>query len=310
MALPQGGVAWVRGAKATPACLRPVIDAARASDAAERGRLLYVAMTRAESWLVVAAAGDTAGDCWHADVAAGLAAAGAETLADGTLRLSHGRWPDPVGAAAASAPVAVALPDWTTTPAAPASRLPRPVAPSALPGPKALPSEAGADTDLALPYGAAVHRMLEWLPRLPVDGWPAGAAAAAVGLPDPRAAVAEAMAVLQNQALAPVFAPETLAEVPLCATVAGVPMVGTADRLIVADGVVTCIDFKTNRAVPDRAEDIPAGVLAQLGAYAAMLAQIFPGHAVEVAVLWTATARLMPVPPAILRAALLAATTN
>ncbi len=39
----------------------------------ERRRLLYVAMTRAESWLIVAAAGDTGEglDSWHAMVAEG-----------------------------------------------------------------------------------------------------------------------------------------------------------------------------------------------------------------------------------------------
>jgi ATP-dependent helicase/nuclease subunit A len=309
MALPGGGVAWLRGSAATPACLRPAIDDSRAAQAAERGRLLYVAMTRAESWLVAAAAGDTAGDCWHADIAAGLQAAGAEVLADGTLRHAHGIWPEAVPDTSAVAAALPDLPAWVATAAPAAPRPPRPVAPSGLPGPKALPSEAGADPALALPYGSAVHRMLEWLPRLPEADREAAALAAAAGLPDPLAAIAEARAILQNQSLAHLFAPGTLAEVPLSATVAGLPMAGTADRLILGPGVVTCIDFKTNRAVPDRAEDVPAGVLAQLGAYEAMLAQIFPGHAVEVAVLWTATARLMPVPPAILRAALLAATT-
>lgn len=308
LVLPKGGVAWVRGAAATPSCLRPVIDDARAAQAAERGRLLYVAMTRAESWLVVAAAGDAEGDCWHADVAAGLAGLEVEVMADGTLRHAHGLWPAAAAGPAAEAAGPAALPAWTATAAAAASRPLRPIPPSGLPGPKALPSEAGADPELALPYGVAVHRMLEWLPRLPEADRPAAAAAAAAGLPDPGAAVAEAMAILRNPALAPLFAPDTLAEASLCATVAGRPLAGIADRLIVADGVVTCIDFKTNRAVPDRAEDVPAGILAQLGAYAAMLAQIFPGHAVEVAVLWTATARLMPVPPAILGAALAAAT--
>ncbi len=308
LALPGGGVIWTRAKAQTPARLRDPIDQARARAAAEKGRLLYVAMTRAESWLVVAAAGKADKDCWHADIAQGLAAAGTVPLADGTLRHEHGAWPAPQPGVRAPSDAADPLPAWALTPAAPALRPPRPLSASTLPGAKALPSEAGLPAEVALPYGTAVHRMLEWLPRLPQADWPAAAEAAADGLPDPAAAIAEATRILHDPSLAHLFAPDTLAEVPLSATLGGLPLIGIADRLILAPGTVTCVDVKTNRAVPDRAEDIPAGILAQLGAYAAALEQIFPGRVVTMAVLWTATGTLMPVPPGILRQALALAT--
>ena len=40
-----------------------------------------------------------------------------------------------------------------------------------------------------------------------------------------------------------------------------------------------------------------------MGAYRAALAPIWPGRTVEIAILWTRTARLMPVPPAFADAA-------
>ncbi len=41
-----------------------------------------------------------------------------------------------------------------------------------------------------------------------------------------------------------------------------------------------------------------------MGAYAAALAAIWPGRRIETAMLWTRTARLMPLPPALTAAAL------
>ena len=60
--------------------------------------------------------------------------------------------------------------------------------------------------------------------------------------------------------------------------------------------------------VPERVEDVPEGILRQMAAYDAALRQVHPDKAVEVAILWTRTARLMPVPPEMLREALARAT--
>ena len=67
---------------------------------------------------------------------------------------------------------------------------------------------------------------------------------------------------------------------------------------------VLAIDFKTNRLAPVGPEDTPEGILRQMGAYAAMLARLWPDRRVETAILWTATARLMPLPHDLVMAAL------
>jgi ATP-dependent helicase/nuclease subunit A len=41
-----------------------------------------------------------------------------------------------------------------------------------------------------------------------------------------------------------------------------------------------------------------------MGAYAAALAQVWPGRRIETALLWTRSATLMPLPPALTAAAL------
>ncbi len=64
------------------------------------------------------------------------------------------------------------------------------------------------------------------------------------------------------------------------------------------------VDYKSNRVVPTRPEEVPEGLLRQMGAYAEALAQIYPGRRIETALLWTARAQLMRLPPEIVRDAL------
>ena len=64
------------------------------------------------------------------------------------------------------------------------------------------------------------------------------------------------------------------------------------------------IDYKSNAVIPATPDQIPEGILRQLGAYAHMLGQIYPGRTIETAILWTRGPRLMQVDPEIVRAAL------
>ena len=129
-------------------------------------------------------------------------------------------------------------------------------------------------------------------------------------LPEPLVAelAAEALALLARPDLAPRFGPGTLAEVGVAADLPGLgPFHGIVDRLIVTDGQLHAIDYKTNRVLPARAEDIPAGILAQMGAYALGLRAVWPGHALRLSVLWTRDGSLMDVPEALALRAVAAA---
>jgi ATP-dependent helicase/nuclease subunit A len=111
--------------------------------------------------------------------------------------------------------------------------------------------------------------------------------------------------------MAGLLGPGALVEVELTARVpmlGGRLLHGTIDRLLVGNTRILAIDYKSNAVVPERPQDVPDGILRQMGAYAAMLEEIYPGHAVETAILWTRTGRLMPLPPEMVRAALAATT--
>jgi ATP-dependent helicase/nuclease subunit A len=118
--------------------------------------------------------------------------------------------------------------------------------------------------------------------------------------------VADVLAVLDDPALADLFAPDALAEAPIAGVVGGQAIAGTVDRLAVGDRLVRLVDFKTGLAVPASAAEVPRAHRQQMAAYAAVLAQAFPGRAVEAMLLYTAGPRLIRLDAAELAALALA----
>ncbi len=319
----DGVALWRVTADQSPPVLTAAAERRRAAAREERMRLLYVAMTRAESWLIVCAAGDVgSGDeSWHSLVAAGLERAGAIDVISPTHRATpglirrhqYGQWPDPLAAVAEAAGAWPDLPAWATGAPVAAATPDKPLSPSDLGGAKALPGEAGLDEAAARRQGTWLHLMLQHLPGLPRRDWPEVAARLAEGVDSAETdtVFAEARAVIDAPDLGPLFQPGALVEVELAAHVpelGGRMVQGTVDRLVILPDRILAVDFKSNRQVPDRPEDVPEGILRQLGAYAAMLGQIYPDRKVDVAVVWTRTAQLMVIPPNIVRAAMQKAT--
>ncbi len=298
---------WRTSPDELPPLLQQARETAKAKQLNERLRLLYVALTRAEKWLIVAAAGDLdkEGDSWYQMVQAAMPQAGAVQHAFHTgpgLRLQHGDWlaPDLIDHAD-TVDVPPTLPDLFCTPLPPQAAPVTALSPSDLGGAKALPGEAGLDEEAAKARGTRLHLLLEHLPGHAPDSWPDMAAHL---LGDPGDVLAEAMAVLNAPDLAHVFADDTLAEVPLTARLGDRPLHGVIDRLIVIDTHVLAIDIKTNATVPDSAPQTPEGILRQMGAYAHALQQIYPDHKIDTAILWTRRAQLMPLPHDLVTAAL------
>jgi ATP-dependent helicase/nuclease subunit A len=218
------------------------------------------------------------------------------------LALTHD-WPDAVVAPAAEQEAEARLPAGTPAPRAAQVRT---LAPSGLGGDLVVHAEAGGDAEAAKAWGTALHRLLEHLHAVPAADRPRLAARLLPGEPRLAELLAEAGAVLEAPELAAVFGADSLAEVEVAAPLAplGARMLGRIDRLVVEPGRVLAVDFKSNRAVPDAPEAVPEGILRQMGAYRAALGQIWPGRAVETAILWTRAARLMPLPAALVDQAL------
>jgi ATP-dependent helicase/nuclease subunit A len=288
---------------------------ARMAERQEHWRLLYVAMTRAEEALFIGGAltardkGSAAEDSWYARLAPLFPD---EPVGDPIWgeRREWGARAEPVvgGGDDHVAPPAV-LPDWVLRPIGPEPRPPRPLAPSSAGEEQGadppLPSEALA---MAARRGVLVHKLLERLPEVPSAERPGRARAwlarnaADLAEPDREELLQSVLAVLGDSRWADLFGPAALAEVPLAATVDGLVIAGTADRLLVEPGRVLVADFKTARRPPQTLEQVPISTVRQMAAYVAALAAIYPGRAVEAVVLYTQTPRLIALPAGLLAA--------
>lgn len=285
-----------------------------AAQSRERRRLLYVAMTRAEKWLIVCAAGDTGDldDSWYSTVADGMAHAGAVThpLPGGEgLRLAHLDWE--------SLPKSGTKPAINTNPTPPSfGSVPAPnrdlgtFSPSSLSGAKVMPEDPSSfDVDAAMLRGTLIHMLLEHLPLYPVADRPVIGRALMQAQPNPidpdetETLIAQTCALIVAPHLAHVFADSALSEVDITANIAalgGRRMHGTIDRLIITDDSVLIVDFKSNRLVPDQSDKTPLGLVRQMAVYRDAIAQIYPDHRISAAILWTATAELMTLADALL----------
>ncbi len=313
---PDGTALWRASADQASELVGDCLEAERRRADEEDQRLLYVAMTRAENWLIVAGArgkDDPPEDCWYNRVAAGFDASVTGTLdtpfGEGR-RIAQAPWPAPAGPATAGAAAPAALPVWVDRPAPPPDRPAPPLSPSDLGGAKTLPGTL--ESPEALRDGSLIHRLLEQLPPLPANQRDAAAGRILSAAPPATAAalLAQVAAVMSAPHLAALMAPETLREVPVHAylsALGGRRIGGVIDLLDLSADRVLAVDFKSNSAVPTQEKDVPEGILRQMGAYAAALAQVFPGQRVETAILWTATATLMPLSADNVAAALLRA---
>ena len=330
LVVPSGGPPlWRPPAEVTLAALAPVLEERKRARRDEERRLLYVAMTRAQSWLIVAGAGSAPStqESWHDEVAHaldGLDSIGLDTPAGPGRRLIRGAWPE--AAPEVAPPTASTPPPLSVPPPPPASVIgPLRVSPSSLGGAKWL-APPGIDGDARLRSdepedgaaarrGSFLHRLLEHLPGIATEARaPLAMQLAAVSDPplsaeEARLALDDASRLLGEPALAPLFSSDAMAEVEITAGFGPHRLLGAIDRLVVHPDHVLAVDFKSNAMVPDRAETVPDGLVRQMAAYADALAQIFPARRVEVALLWTRTAQLMSLPDEMLeqarRAALL-----
>ncbi len=336
---PQTGLdlpVWCPAARLSCAALRSYRADQDQLLAQERNRLLYVALTRAEDWLLVCgfAPKKEPPESWYNQIARGFERLGVEEqpaafgLADypGTIRAWETAQTAPVPAASGRTEIAsVSLPSWAGSaplwqpaalPAEPV--LPQPLAPSR-PENAQLGAVPEADSPLLardtkgarFRRGQVVHALLQHLPALPVSAREDAArrfiAASLPDLPDADELLGEVMAVLDHPELTALFGPTSRAEVPLSGVVRGAsgPQVigGLVDRLAFPahpGGDVLIADYKTNRNPPASVQQTPVLYLRQLAAYRAVLRDIFPQSRILCALVWTVGAKVQIIPPELL----------
>jgi ATP-dependent helicase/nuclease subunit A len=289
----------------------------------ESARLLYVALTRARDRLIVCGVEQRAlfERSWYDFVSRAFDEVHSRAFAldGGGEARRYGPAPTPCAREEEAAPAAPPPPAWTASLAPAEAPLARYASPSSL----GEGSSAPASSPLAATGGLGryrrgelIHRLLQLLP----DVVPEGRAEAARRLlarerdvrEDQRAEMAQAaLGVLADPRFAAVFGPGSRPEVALAGVaprpdlpIFGIPISGRVDRLLVEAGRVLVVDFKTNRPAPDRIEDADAAYVTQMALYWALLGEIYPGRAIEAALVWTDGPRLTPIPQNLMQAAL------
>jgi ATP-dependent helicase/nuclease subunit A len=313
----EGGFLWCASQKGDCEASREARDLRTRKENEEALRLLYVALTRARERLVLC--GRIASNRkeetlkgWWAQIRAGFDHADIEphtrTVACGEVQaVRYGPDPDQLSGAQVAAPAIAGVPAWAAR-EAPAEALSRYASPSDLgegvrvPAPSPLAAVGGLGR---FRRGDLIHRLLQILPDLAPGEWAAGAKALLARERDLSEAqraemTAAALSVLQDSRFAEVFGPGSRAEVAIAGSAAALPsglkISGRIDRLVVLPDRVLVADFKTNRPSPGRIEDADPAYLRQMAIYAAVLAEVFPGRAIEAALVWTDGPKLMPIP--------------
>ena len=161
------------------------------------------------------------------------------------------------------------------------------------------------DAEQGLARGTLIHRLLEHLHH-----WPENQrqtlgrslvqnAEEATLVPDIDALLQDALGITSNPELEWLWNSDPLTEVDVSAALPeldGIRIHGAIDLLVFDIDRIVIVDFKSNRSVPDTADQVPDGLLRQMGAYVSAVRQIYPDTVVQPAILWTSTARLMEIP--------------
>lgn len=310
----------------------------------ESHRLLYVAMTRARDRLFVGGfergPSGIAGDSWYTLIANSLEGTlvdGEDQLGRPVKRLSSRQTadletPDRDSILAAAA---VEPPPWANQQAPREPLISIPLAPSKLapfeidddgeplaeqPAPdRAEPPQSigppAPGDNAKFARGNVTHALLQHLPNF-AEAERESIAKRFVDLrgsdlsPTVRQSiVAETMQILTDPTFAPLFGPQSRAEVPIVATLASptgsgpsLHLNGAIDRLADLGDALFVVDFKTNRRPPATQDEVADAYLYQLASYRLALNHVYGGKPVRAALLWTEGPVIMEIPPAKLEA--------
>ncbi len=315
----KSGLVYLPNKGGVPDELKPAWDSEEARKMQEFMRLLYVAMTRAESRLLICGYSFRKTDgrekgCWYEEVSQALDKLELRTrphFVEGWEDIKvFGDVPGKTNfEERKKLELGVDIPDWAYRPAMPESAQIRRVTPSYLLAggkyaPPSVRSPGGQSVD-RFRRGNLTHKLLEILPEVSIERRRLAAEAFLGQHEDISEQVRlsikdEVMAVLEHPDYQHFFGLGSRAEVDLAGQGAGLPehlrLNGQIDRLAVTDHTVYIIDYKSNRPPPERVEDVPEIYWGQMAAYREMIKLTHPNHAIVCALLWTDGTRLMILP--------------
>jgi len=281
----------------------------------EYRRLLYVAMTRAKDRLYITGYEDSRGradGCWYNLILPTVQEVGVEIPHPSGEPLWRYETAQEVEAKQADTQAEAqhrhALPDWALSAPPSEDSPPKPLTPSR-PQPEAPPALGPFEGESSARFkrGLLVHKLLETLPGVAPKN---RAAAAQQWLARPvhelhdetqSDIAAETLRVLEHADFAPLFGPNSLAEVSLSGVIDAQVVSARLDRLLVTDDEALVIDYKTNRPPPTDPNKVPEQYLGQMATYRALLAKIYPDKRIRCLLLWTDGPHVMELNDAILR---------
>lgn len=295
-----------------------------AEDVREYMRLLYVAMTRAESRLIVCGAwhGNSktgfVEDSWYDWLSRTMEHLPAEPLQTPVCEgdaagLRYGALPQAQSENMIVAhDKAVTLPAWISRPAPKDNPAEEMATPSSLLAKEAPLSRLPGQRRFR--RGVLIHRLLEVLPDHPEARRREIATAMLNKEPDlpvgeAKDVLDEVFTVLNNPEFDPVFKEGSRAEVSLAGRVktlrqGDVFLTAQVDRIHVTDAGIFLVDYKSNQSVPDSIEAVDDGYLAQMAAYRELARAIWPDRPVKCGLLWTRAPKLMWLPDPVMDAIL------
>lgn len=313
--LPDGReiLLWPPRRDARESAANAAYEAQRHKDMQEYRRLLYVAMTRARDRMIVCGwhtARALPQDCWY-----NLIHNGVQQISDtqrpkhvqdefldrdpefdgpaSVLQLTYPQETKPVSSPPPSTAPSVGVPSWmhAIPPSEPSTS--RPLVPSHLDDNR--PSAFIPLGNEAAGYrrGRLIHRLLEYLPGLPLlerelraRAW-LERAASTLSLEVREDIIGSVLRLLNDSEFAAVFEAGGLSEAPFSGHVGGQLISGQIDRLIVTDEQVFIVDYKTDQTPPLQPSHVPAQYLKQMAVYRDVLRSIYPKREVRCALLWT-----------------------
>ncbi|MGY9035331.1 MAG: double-strand break repair helicase AddA [Rhodobacterales bacterium] len=295
------------------------IDKVQEQHGLEEMRLLYVSITRAESWLIICGSGslpNPTNPCWYQLLEQGMTKLNAQTnKVDTGKRLTHLEWPTKLHKKnSSSKTMPTKLPNWLATNAPQASDRITNISPSKIGLKKSIDGpETEKSNDQTLSEGSGLHLLLEHLPSVSFDSYQEKARDLLSGfeLSTVSRLTNKVVRILNNKDFNYIFLNKSFSEVNISAKfefLKNQKVIGVIDRLVFMPNYILAVDFKSNTRVPKNISDVPSGILQQMGAYQEILKKIYPDTSIQTAILWTEKEYLMKLDELLVKEAFINAT--
>ncbi|MEM7072823.1 MAG: PD-(D/E)XK nuclease family protein, partial [Pseudomonadota bacterium] len=162
----------------------------------------------------------------------------------------------------------------------------------------------------AMRRGRFVHRLLEWVPKIPPDQREeriqhyVAANGADLDPADLADITRKILALLERPECAALFGPASRSEVRFAqmiktdaASDSGYhTVIGRIDRLVLYQDTILIVEYKSSKTIPQTPEQIKPAQLRQLAAYRDAAGAIYPDRSIETLMIWTDGPIIMNVP--------------